>query len=178
MDLFPTGYEWPKKAGSNYTKFEKWETKLRLMSPFLMWFVYFTNENKPKRSVKQPHNPSDIWPKSKVKEFWATKVYNYTTEKIEVCEITQATIKNNIFAYQSDSDLPSLTECILKISKSWEGLDTTYSVTCIAKAPEEDVLEASKTTPVDLSKLMTWDNPFDVAEGDSADELAAAITSV
>jgi hypothetical protein len=47
---------------------------------------------------------SDIKENGKVKEFRAFVVWNYNEEKTQVMEITQNTIKDQIFALAKDED--------------------------------------------------------------------------
>jgi hypothetical protein len=64
-----------------------------------MYWLEFVDK-KPVRKPFEIHKPA---PKpqgdQKVKQAWALIVYNYNTSKIEVCEITQVTIKLAIENY-------------------------------------------------------------------------------
>jgi hypothetical protein len=95
----PQDYEVPK-SGGNYLKFDEDTTKFRVMSQLVMEYENWNGDNKPVRS-KEPIKgvPEDARlddGKFKPKHFWAFVVWNYKDAKLQILEITQATIQRAI----------------------------------------------------------------------------------
>jgi flagellar capping protein FliD len=63
-------------------------------------------------------NTSDIKENGKVKEFRAFVVWNYTDEKVQIMEITQNSIKNQIYKLANDEDFGDPKTYDLKINRS------------------------------------------------------------
>jgi len=167
--FLPEGYQTPQGGGGDYTRFAKGETLIRILSKPLMYWLEFVDK-KPVRKPFEIHKPA---PKpqgdQKVKQAWALIVYNYNTSKIEVCEITQVTIKLAIENYNKNAKWGNPFAYDLAINKTGEGLDTEYSVIANPKEPVSDVVKkAYKDTPINLQSLLTGDNPF--IEGEATRE--------
>lgn len=158
--FLPNNYELPKST-SRYTKFEEWETKVRILSNSLVGWEYFNTENKPVRSRTKFEATPGIKNNAKQKEFWAFVVWNYKTEQIEICEITQASIKNAVWELYKDEDYWDPKGFDLKIKRKWEGLDTEYQV---IPAPireiEKEVKEEYLKENIKLENLLEWTDPF------------------
>lgn len=159
-NFLPNNYEIPKSNG-RYTKFEEWETKIRIVSNSLVGWEYFNIDNKPVRQKTKFEKTPDIQAWRKQKEFWAFVVWNYKTKQIEVCEITQVWIKNAIFELYKDEDYWDPKWYDLKIKRKWEWLDTEYQV---IPAPKKELDDDIKTeiinNDVKLEKLLSWEDPF------------------
>lgn len=159
-DFLPAQYE-PPKNNSKYTKFEQGETKIRILSPSIVWFEYFNNDNKPVRSRTQFTETPNIKSTSKVKEFWAFVVWNYTTESLEICEITQAWIKKTIFALYKDVDFGDPKNYDIKITRTGEWMETEYAVLPWAiKVLDDKIKTLYDDTTIDLEALYDWSDPF------------------
>jgi hypothetical protein len=166
MNFLPQGYE-PTKPTGNYTKFQNGDTKIRIMSSAIVGFEYWNNEGKPVRSKEFPKTlPEDIRyddqnQPEKIKEFWAFVVWNYNENRIQVCEITQAQIKEGILNYSNDEDWGDPKQYDLKINRTGEKLTTKYQV---KGSPKTEVpMEAANAfaaTSVNLEALFTGDDPF------------------
>ena len=106
-DFFPKGYEVPK-APSDYMKFEDGANKVRFLTAPIMGYVYWTTDNKPVRS-REPFSstPEDARleeGKFKPKHFWAAVVWNYADSRVQILEITQASIQGPILDLASNED--------------------------------------------------------------------------
>ena len=138
--------EWYKipTATSNYTKFIKDETvKIRILESWaenncITYYEYFADLgewNKPIRQKDRFTETPGIENGRKQKEMWAFKVYNYSTETVELCHISQKTIKEVIMNYINDEDYGDPLWYDIKITRNWEGLETVYWV--VSSPPKE-----------------------------------------
>ena len=164
MSFLPKDYTAPSNngGGGKYTKFEAdVTTRLRIVSEAITGYGYWTADNKPIRSREYPQATPNIREDSKIKHFWAVKIYNYTTKQIEVWEITQASIRDLIMGFIQDEDFGDPQNFDMKVTKSGKGLETKYSVLPgTVKPPDSGIVAESETTLVNLEALYDGDNPF------------------
>lgn len=171
--FLPENYELPKTTWGRYTKFENGLTRLRILSSCLVGWEYFDTDKKVHRSkIKFTETPwIEKWRYQK--EFWAFAVYNYNTEQIEICQITQKWLKEAILNLCKDKDYGDpKNNYDIKITKSWEKLETSYQVTPWLPSPTEpEILEQFKNTPIVLEALFEWENPFDYQKIEDINEV-------
>lgn len=162
--MFPSNYTPPASASEgNYTKIPEGEAvRLRILSEAIVGYEYWTNDNKPIRSEKPFAATPNIREGDKPKHFWAFKVWNYTTEKIEVWEITQASIRSKLWALWEDTeDYGDLRNYGLKITRTGSKLETKYEVIAAPPKPLDPAIgQLSADTPVDLAALFRDESPF------------------
>ena len=185
--FLPTNYEAPKST-SGYMKLQDGLNKLRVLSSAIVGYEYWNTDNKPVRSKEYPSNPTDIrvekdGSKSKIKHFWAFCVWNYKADKdkdgndvgmVQILEITQKTIQNGIMSLVNDEDYGDPKQYDLKITRSGEGLETSYSVMpSPAKELSMEVATAFAEKKVNLEALYASGDPFaDTSyEGDKEEEI-------
>lgn len=156
----PNDYQPTENTGWVYTRLKDGDTKIRILTSPIIGFEYFTVDNKPKRSKTMFTSTSDIKDGGKVKEFRAFAVWNYTDEKLQIMEITQSTIKNQIYKLAHDEDFGDPKGYDLKINKSGKDLETKYQVIALWQKPfdNKEVLEEVKK--INLSALFEWEDPF------------------
>jgi hypothetical protein len=166
--FIPETYVAPTSGGTDYTKLLDGSNSLRILSEVpLFGYVYWNTANKPVRSDQHPGQPTDVrigqdGKADKVKEFWAMAVYNITTKKVEIWEVTQAQIKEAIMNLSRDAEWGHPSGYSLKITKSGKGLETKYSVVPGKPGPlPADVLAVVDATPINLRALIDGGNPFD-----------------
>lgn len=99
--FLPDDYKAPV---GNYTKLESGENTIRVMSSAIVGYVYWTQDDKAVRLRKEPlATPPDIrvkdGKKDRVKHFWAFVVWNVEGRKLQILELTQASIQGAIKAY-------------------------------------------------------------------------------
>lgn len=159
MAFLPQDYEAPRAAGS-YMKLQDGENKVRILSnPILGWEEWINN--KPVR-YSYPEKP-DCWanPDRPGKHFWAFVVWNYMENKIQVLQISQATIRKKLEAIDKDPDMGSVFDCDIKIKREGKDLLTKYDVFLLSAKPvEENIKEAYRATPCYLEALYTGNDPF------------------
>jgi hypothetical protein len=161
--FLPTDYKRPE-APSSYMKLEDGQNKLRIMSAPLLGFMYWNKENKPVRlrMDQQPEGrPSDIRDDEKVKHFWALTIWNYKESRIQILELTQASILGPIEDLAANEDWGDPRNYDITITKKGQKLDTEYSVMPSAPKPAPDeAIAALGKTPVRLEALFEGEDPF------------------
>jgi hypothetical protein len=168
-EFLPKGYEVPK-APSDYMKFEDGKNKFRILSAPLMGYMYWTNDKKP---VRQPEPfkgvPEDAKleeGKFKPKHFWALVVWNYQDARIQILELTQASIQGPIQDLAANEDWGDPREYDITVSKSGKLLDTEYSVIPSPKtAVPTDAHAAYREARINLEALYEGKDPFNTPSG-------------
>lgn len=159
-DFLPTGYEQPK-SGGNYMKLQKGENKFRILSkPIIGWEDW--DDKKPLRFKMNEKPLKSIDPSRKIKHFWAFFVWNYSTEKVEVLQITQAGIQSAIAGFSKDADWGNPFGYDIKVIRTGEGMETEYQVNPVPHKPiSAKVKEEFESNPLNLDALFTGGDPFD-----------------
>jgi hypothetical protein len=97
----------------------------------------------------------------RVKHFWAFAVWNYKEGKVQILELTQASIQGPIEDLVVTEDWGDPTGYDITITKKGQKLDTEYSVQPSPHKPApEEALAALKATPVNLQALYEGGDPF------------------
>ena len=142
-EFLPPDYEIPKSP-SNYTKFEKdTTTKVRILpsgttKDTIIYWEYFDErweKAKPVRSIWEFKDTPWIKHWRKAKEMWSLKVWNYDLEQVQMMQIWQVSIKEAIIDYYMNDNYWNPLWYDIEIKRTWEKLDTKYSV--IANPPKE-----------------------------------------
>jgi len=166
------GYE-PAAAGGNYlNKFAEGDTKIRILSDAVVGWVYWVkSENSDNNEPVRLREAPEVVPAEAVqdkfggliKEFWAFVVWNYEENRIQLCEIVQATIKNPIFDLHNNKEWGNPQNYDITINKKKENDRTSYAI--IPSPPTDVPLEVAEEfakTPITLEALFTNDDPFKV----------------
>lgn len=164
--FLPAGYELKEPTAGNYLRIKEGETiKIRILTNSIVGYEYFKTTAdgwlKPVRQ-KEAFNwtPADSKDGRNTKEFWAFVVYNYNIEAIQIWELTQQSIKKDIFALYNDADFGDPKEYDLKISRTGKDLDTTYTIMPLNKTPFNDTDIIKQANAVRLEALYDGDDPF------------------
>jgi len=160
MSFLPTDYEAPK-ASNNYFKLQEGENRIRILSKPILGWEDWTLEKKPIR-FKMSEKPSkSIDPKKPLRHFWSFIVFNAIEGKIQIMNVTQATIRKAIEALSKDGDWGVPYHYDIKIVKSGEGVDTEYHINPVPHKPiSQDVIDLFNETPCNLESLFTSEDPF------------------
>lgn len=156
----PESYSPTQGGGNNYTRLKDGDTKIRILTSPIIGYEYFTVDNKPSRSKTMFKSTPDIKEWAKVKEFWAFVVYNYNEEAVQIMEVTQNTIKNQIFALSKDEDFGDPKLYDLKINRSGKDLETTYQVKALWQKPFENKQAIEEAKNINLEALFDGLDPF------------------
>ena len=165
MSFLPKDYKAPVAKG-NYTKLQDGENNIRIASSAIVGYEYWNDDNKPVRS-REPFAETpgiragkDGTP-GKIKHFWAFVVWNYEAKAVQIMEVTQSTIQSQIKAIVDNKKWGDPKGYDITITRTGEGLETNYVVMPNPHAAlEAEVAEALDSTPVDLAKLYTGEDPF------------------
>lgn len=169
MSFFPSNYDAEATAssgGGGYFKPQQGANKVRFLSDAIFGYLYWSSENKPIRNAKHPGaNPPNLriedGKPDRVKPFLAATVWSYTEQKVMIWEITQATIMNALRGLVEHEDWGDPKGYDLTVSRTGQGLETTYTLAPSPHKPLPEVIEQAKAnTPVNLVALYSGDNPF------------------
>lgn len=153
-------YESPTQAG-NYLKLQEGENKIRILSNAIDGWEDWTVDRKPVRFSYDQKPRAPISPDKPIKHFWACIVWNYNEKKVQIYQITQASIRRAIEALGKDEDWGNPFYYDLKINKTGEGIETKYSVTPAPQKPiDEAIRSAFYAKRCCLQFLFTGDDPF------------------
>ena len=159
MTFLPADYEAPKVSGG-YMKLIDGESRFRILSaPVIGWEDW--KEKKPVR-FKMDEKPTKSIDESKpIRHFWAMIVYNYTEQKIQILQISQATIRKSLLALIKDADWSLPYYYDIKITRNGEGTDTEYHVNPVPHKPiDPTIIEMFHKTPINLEAMFTCEDPF------------------
>jgi len=158
--FLPEDYEAPTTAG-NYMKLLPGENKIRILSAPILGWEDWTLEKKPIRFRYDQKPAKSIDPARPVKHFWAMIVWNYREERIQILQVTQASIRNAIQALYENEDWGAPYFYDIKITKKGEKVETEYNV---APSPHKPVSPEVKTDfyakPINLDALFEGADPF------------------
>lgn len=190
-DFLPDDYKMPV-SGGNYMKLQAGKNKFRILDKPIFgmefWIEKDGKRHPERRTMDQKIDPKelpfDVKTNKKVvpKHFWCFPVWNYTTEQIELLEITQKTLMQSITELSQNEDWGSVYGYDMNVNKAGEGLETTYTLTPSPKKPlDPGMKQLYKDMHINLEAMFTGDDPFsskstsekvaeDVDRGMSADE--------
>lgn len=163
--FLPEGYTVPK-SDSSYVKLQQGDNKFRILSkPIVGWVDW--KDKKPFRFTidKKPTVPFS--PTQDIKHFWAFVVWDYTTKKISIFELTIKGIQNRLAELQANADWGAPFNYDVTINKVGSTMgDTKYVLTPSPPKPvHEMIADLYKKTPINLQALFEDKDPFDVSEG-------------
>lgn len=169
MSFIPENFEVPT-GGSNYTKLEEGETRIRILSQKAIFGYEVWSNKKPYRYKSQ--SAIDVTPDKnldgsdgKVRRFLAFIVWNYNTESVEACSITQSSVMTAIDQLSNDPDFGDPTGYDIKITKKGKGMETKYTVIAVPPKPvAEEIKKAYAAKPGKLENLFASLDVFMASE--------------
>lgn len=189
MGALPDGYKEP--ITSNYMKLEEGDNSFRILSKIIVGMEYWiaSEDGKGRVPVRRKMDEGieiselEIDPKTgkldMPKHFWAFVVWNRNAEKIQILEITQATVRKAIAALERNKKWGDLRDYDICVTGEGQGIERRYPA--ILPEPKEKVekkiLDIYKNTKINLEALFDGDDPFKV-EGESeklADDVAKEV---
>jgi len=169
-NFFPANYKVPKPP-SDYMKLEDGANKFRFLSEPLLGYMYWTKDKKPVRQSEPFEGiPEDAQlndeGKFRPKHFWAVVVWNFNESRVQILELTQATIQEPIRDISENEDWGDPRDYNITVVKKGQKLDTEYTVTPSPKtAVPAEAEKQLKSRPINLEALMVGADPFDAATG-------------
>lgn len=159
MTFLPPNYQAPASAG-NYMKIQDGENKIRILSkPVLGWEDWVDEKPIRYRFESKPAKSHD--PKKPIRHFWAFIVWNYNEEKIQILQVSQATIRKNIEVLCKDSDWGDPYFYDIKIIRTGASTDTEYQVNPLPhKQANATIVKAFNEKKCYLEALFEGADPF------------------
>lgn len=162
--FLPEDYEAPSASG-NYMKFAQGENKIRILSQPILGWEDWTADKKPVRFRYKNKPAQPIDPARPVKHFWAMIVWNYKEERIQILQITQASIRGAIEALSENEDWGAPYFYDIKITKKGEKVETEYNVAPVPHKPtSEAIRKAFHDRPINLEALFDNADPFAITD--------------
>jgi hypothetical protein len=160
MSLFRDGFKLEKKASDSYMKLQKGDNKVRILSAFIDGWEEWDENRKPIRYHDKPESPREG-----CKQFVACIVWNYNEGKIQIMQLTQATIIRAIDKLSEDEDWGPVFFYDIKITRSGDDKLTKYDINPSPKKPlPPHVEKAFRDKPINLEALFTGDDPFELGQ--------------
>lgn len=164
MEFLAKNYKLPV-SGGDYTRFTQGDNQLRILGSAIVGTEAWTQKigGKPVRKpMGEPFEVAEIDPET-IKHFWAFPVWNYQTEKVEICEITQKGIMKAIKELTQDEDWGDPSQYDIVINRIGEGKETEYSVrTKPKKELKKEIKEDFEKMTIDLTQLYSSGDPFGI----------------
>ena len=163
-------------SGGNYMKFAQGENKFRIVGSsddkpnpgFIQGMVGWTTDAEGnRRPIRWPKNEQAprVQFQDPPREFFAFIVWNYADDRIQILELTQAGLKNELYALAVDDEWGDPRKYDVAVIRDGEGKDTSYVMTPKPhKQRSDEINSAVKAMSVDLTKLYTGDDPFEVGQ--------------
>ena len=170
---------------SRYTKITKDGIRIRLLGKPLTGHSVWIQEEDKSKPVRTNGDASALPPDkdgNPPSQFWAFKVYNFTTKQVEVFETTLKTVMGRLKSLDEDEEYGGdVSKLNLRVKKTGSGRDTKYEVDALPDStfPEEVIhVCRDECKKIDLQKLLKGESPFaDEDEGKSSPPPAATGTS-
>jgi hypothetical protein len=152
----------PEQGTSGYMRFKPGQTKFRILSAPVQGYEFWTRDNKAVRVREYPETvPVAIRPDSKIKFFWAFCVWSFDEKRVQILELTQATIIGQIRDLINAEEWGDPRGYSLTVTRKGEGLETEYGVVpSPAAATPNTVLDAYAKANINLEALFDGGNPF------------------
>jgi hypothetical protein len=160
MSFLPRDYIAPS-SNDNYMKLVDGENKIRILTIPILGWEDWTHEKKPVRFTMENKPARPIDPKKPIRHFWAFVVWNYNDEKIQILQITQASIRNRLEDLCKDEDWGQPFFFDIKIYKKGEGMQTEYNVNPMPHKPlQSHIKQEFMKKRCYLEALFNNDDPF------------------
>ena len=157
--LEPT-YDVPSTGESSFMKFVKGENRFRILGTPVMGYQYWQDDRTPVRIKTAGEAPAG----EKPKHFWQIPVWD--GHSIKVLDVTQSTVQKQLTELDRNSEWGNLTDYDVIVTRSGDGMDTTYTTTPCPKAP---ITEEVKGALADFKKTYEPNKVFEstpTAEGE------------
>ena len=163
ISTIPDDFE-PQSGVSNFLKLTPGKHRIRILSGAVAGYEWWEDTpeggRKPKR-IALDGNPPVEYAES-VRKFLAFPIYNYELSKIQVMEITQASIQKELKALEKDPDWANLIDFDLEIERTGNDKNTTrYRITPKPKSEmSKEVQKAAEAGLPVLDALFKGQDPF------------------
>lgn len=173
MSTIPDTFE-PKSTQSNYTKLIAGKHRLRILGDAITGYLWWVEEadgtRKPTRIPADQTAPVEF--AESVRKFLTFPVWNYELSRIQVLEVTQATIQRELKALEKDADWGDLLTYDVEITR--EGTDMQNTKYRVSPKPKSELSKEIQETvkgsglPV-LEVLFDGGDPFSAEKVEESD---------
>ena len=133
--LLPSSYEVPEGGGGSvFYKIKKGDNQFRVLDVPLTGYVWF-EETPDGLSPKRSRDIGDVPSGEKAKHFWFVPIG--MEGNVKLVEITQKSILSELAMLDRSPIWGHLSDYEVIVTKTGDGLDTTYSVTPCPKTPND-----------------------------------------
>lgn len=168
--FLPPDYE-PPASDVRYMKLEDGDNRIRIVSQPIIgyenWYEETPGNSKPVRwRMNDTEKPKKYTFKEKTRHFWAMIVWNFKRGRLEVLQITQASIRDGIIALTKNPEWGAPYFYDITITKSGQKLDTEYAVMGMPRSTINivEVYQELYKSPILLEKLYENGDPFDLTD--------------
>ena len=168
MDFLPKNYKEPDT--SNYMRLKQGDNRFRVLSSAItgmeLWKTtengrkpvrFHMDEKIPIKDLEEDKEGNLVMPKT----FWAFVVWNYQSEKIQILELTQTTIRKKILALTKNKAWGNPREYDITITREGDGFDTNYTVMPNPKKEfDKGIIKLAKDMNINLNALYDGEDPF------------------
>lgn len=166
----PPDYKAPDPSG-NFFKPKEGANRLRILGKPILGSVGWTGPQDARRPVRKPIGQEfasgevTVDAKNKIRHFWALPVWNYTEKRVQVWEITQATIQAKLENLSRDSNWGAPMRYDVTVTRTGSGMDTEYETIPIPpRNPAQEIKDAwsqIRSNGFDLNRLFVGGDPFE-----------------
>ena len=175
----PKNYKEPDT--SNYMRLKQGDNKFRILSEIIVGMEYWKDDgdrrtpirSRPGEKIELNRLETDkegnlIMPK----HFWAMVVWNYDSEKVQILELTQSTIRRKLTGLEHNKDWGDLRDYDITITREGAGYDTEYETIQSPKTKvDPGIVKFAEDMNIDLDKLYDGDDPFKTSGDIDPDEV-------
>lgn len=137
--LLPADYEVPESGGGSlFAKLQKGTNQFRVLDTPVTGYIWF-EETMDGLKAKRTRDIGDVPTGEKPKHFWYIPIA--MDGAIKLMEITQKTVLNELAMLDRSPMWGKLSEYEVIVTRSGDGLETTYSVQPCPKSPNDMVKE-------------------------------------
>ena len=140
INTIPDKFE-PQSAQSNYLRLIPGSHRIRILSSAIAGWVFWEDTpdggRKPTRLPLEENPP--VEQAETVKKFLAFPVWNYEFSRVQIWEVTQATIQRELKAYEKDSEWGNLMDYDLSIERT--GNDKNNTKYRVSPKPKSELSE-------------------------------------
>lgn len=187
-ETLPQDYKLPA-GNSGYSKIEDGENTFRILSDPLIGRKYRTTkwakEWKQSTSLLVQDEKDIPWEDvidgeygKQCKYTWIMVVRDYKKGGVSILEISTKKVLWQLLKQRKAKWFSDPTTYDITITKTWAKLQTNYDFTVSAPEPvTAEMKQALLENPIDLTKMLSWDNPYLDPKSPEASERRALIRS-
>tara|TARA_R110002110_G_scaffold183311_1_gene389942 strand:- start:116 stop:616 length:501 start_codon:yes stop_codon:yes gene_type:complete len=137
MGLLEPTYDVPGGGDSTFMRFQKGENRFRFLDAPIMGYQYWQDDKVCVRIKAANEAPAG----EKPKHFWQVPVWS--DGQVKILDITQKTVQRDLQNLDTNSEWGNLLGYDVIVTRSGDGMDTTYTSTPCPKSTLEDEVKTT-----------------------------------